>query len=269
LAAQQLGLPKSNVSRKVTRLEQSLGVRLLERSTRSLHLSEVGQQYFDHCQRIHEELQHANQSIESLTALPRGQLRIGASVVVGQSLLAPLLGEFYHRYPQVNIDLVLANRRMEMIEEGFDLLVRVGESPDSNLISKKLTEIDLSLYATPTYLANNPQPLNQLSDLAQHQCLYMGAVSGKPQWPLRQQSGQHINVTPAFRCDDFTVIKQMVMADGGVALLPDYLAATPLVKVLTKQVGRNVGLYAIYPSHRSVTPKLRVILDYLKAQLAK
>ena len=213
LAADAIGLPKSNISRKVTRLENELKVRLLERSTRSLHLTEIGEIYFRHCLRIKEELENANQSIELLNQAITGTIKISASIGVGQHLLTPLLAEFKAKFPQIRLSLDFTNRRVDLIEEGFDLVVRVGESPDSNMISKKLKSVDMHLYASKHYLAamsSLDNGLNKLSDLALHPCLFMDAIESKARWHLVDGDSQHfIDLEPDIRANDFYTLASL------------------------------------------------------------
>ncbi len=274
-AANSIGLPKSNISRKISRLEEKLGVLLLERTTRSLRLSDIGQIYYEHCVRIHEEINSAQGCVEAMAAVPKGWLKICASVTVGQALLAGQLADFYEAYPQVNLDLRLTNRRIDLIEEGFDLAIRVGPSADSNLISKRLCSVNLHLYASPQYLAQHDtqEPLNSPANLAQHNCLYMSTGQQKPRWQLSgQQEKKYQEIKPTFISDDFNVVLQMTLAHQGIALLPDYLCQqhtkeNTLVRVLDKPmdewVGNSIEVYAVYASRKGVTPKLRVLLDYL------
>jgi len=271
-AANYFALPKSNISRKISRLEESLSVRLLERSTRSLHLTEIGQVYYHHCQRIFEEMESAEQCVETLSSVPKGNVKVCASVSVGQGLLAGKLASFYSLFPQVSIDLRLTNRRVDIVEEGFDIAIRVGQSPDSALISKKLSTVSLNLYASPKYISQH-HALKVPDDLANHACLYMSSVSERGKWQLSQQGIiKNVDLKPKFICDDFNVIKTMATTHAGIALLPDYLAeksiiSGALVEVLPQWQGRSIDIYAIYPSRKGVTPKIRVFLDYLAEQL--
>jgi len=270
-AARVIGLPKSNISRKVSRLEAQLGERLLERSTRSLSLTEIGQIYYEHCVRIQEEVTNANNCVDAMGSVPRGWIKVCASVSTGQNLLASKLADFYALYPQVRVDLRLANRRIDIIEEGFDVAIRVGESPDSSLISKKLCTVALHLYASPRYLGNSAsgKAIAKPEDLVGHRCLHMSAISEKPRWELYgDNKNTYIDFDAAFISDDFGVIYQMTMDGVGIALLPDYLCApavkdNTLIRVLNNWVGREVDIYAIYASRKGVTPKIRVFLDYL------
>lgn len=268
-AALAMDLPKSNISRKISRLEKQLGVRLLERSTRALGLTEVGQIYFQHCDRIFEEMQNANQCIEVLSSTPSGKLKICASVSIGQNILAPRLAKFQQLYPEIELDLQLLNRRIDLIEEGFDLAIRVGELEDSALISKRLFALELHLYTSPSYLAASPHALKQPEDLLNHSCLHMNANEEVLKWQLMAgDERQAIETKASFSSNDFFTLRQLAVDDFGIALLPDYLClqqvrGKSLVRVLGAWVGRRIDVTAVYPNRKSMTPKLRAMLDFL------
>ena len=156
LAADRLDIPKANVSRKVSRLEQRLGVTLLERSTRSQHLTEAGSRYLAHCKRIHEEMELATSAVSELLNEYKGDIKLGASVTIGQQILKPSLPAFLQSYPELNLELNLLNERVDLIEEGYDVLIRVGALNDSRLIAKRLGTSTLQLYASPDYLNKHP-----------------------------------------------------------------------------------------------------------------
>jgi len=268
-AAMAMDLPKSNISRKISRLEKQLGARLLERSTRSLRLTEVGQIYFQHCSRIYEEMQSANQCVEALSSTPSGKLKICASVSIGQNILAPRLAKFQQLYPDIELDLQLFNRRIDLIEEGFDLAIRVGDLEDSALISKHLFDVELHLYASPDYLAASPHCLKQPEDLLNHACLHMNANEEVLQWQLvAGEEKQAIETRPSFSSNDFSTLRQLAVDGLGIVLLPDYLCPQQrndktLVRVLDEWGGRRVNVNAVYPNRKSMTPKLRAMLNYL------
>jgi len=268
-AGDVLGMPKSNVSRTVTRLEAALDVQLLERTTRKQTLTEIGRMYYEHCLRIREEIESALTSIENLTETPRGKLRVSASVTVGQSLIGPHLAEFARTYPEVEVDLRLTNRRVDLIDEGYDVVIRVGESPDSGLISKYLCTQELHLYAAPSYLEEASNKLKKPDDLHHHRCLFMNASSEHVQWTLRSHdTSQIIEFDPAFACDDFHILQQLASDGLGITQLPDYMCKEQLqngqlVRVLDKWIGAEVDFHALVPSRRGVTPKIRVFLDYM------
>jgi len=271
-AANKIGLPKSNVSRKISRLEEKLSVKLIERSTRALHLTEIGQVYFQHCQRISEEMQNAQLCIENLAATPKGKIKLCTSVGAGQSLLAKPLCDFYQLYPDIEIDLKLTNRRVDILEEGFDLAVRVGESPDSTLLSKKLVTVKLALYSSSDYIKEYGE-ISSPEQLSDHQCLLMNSVNNKTTWQLHSQKEQcSVSFTPRIRADDFNVLKTMVINHCGIGLFPEYLCSDEvkqglIQRILPEWAGRTIDIYAIYPSRKGVTPKIRVLLDFLAERL--
>lgn len=273
-AAESLGLPKSNISRKLTRLESNLGVRLMERTTRSLHLTEIGEIYLQHCKRIHEEIENAKQCVDVLANVPQGTIKVATSLSGGQALIAPLIADFYHRYPEIMIDMRLTNRRVDVIHEGFDVAIRVGQSPDSSLISKKLCSVQLKLFASPKYL-ELAKPIESPGDLSSHETLFMNAVDEKHQWELhKQHQKQLIELTPNAISSDFSYLATLAVSGMGVILMPDYLFKGAqkhgeLVPVLSEWSSDSVDIYAIYPSRQGATPKLRAFLDYLGDQLSK
>jgi len=268
-AGEALGRPKSNVSRTVSRLEAALGVQLLERTTRKQTLTEVGRIYYQHCQRIKDELESASNSIENLTETPRGQLRVCASLTAGQSLFTAHLAGFARSYPDVKVDLRLTNRRVDLIEEGFDVVIRVGESPDSSLISKFLCSQELRFYCAPSYLKEAPAVLLKPDDLLDHQCLFMNAMNERARWQfIAAERTTSVEFTPAFSCDDFYVLQQLAIDGLGITLLPQYMVKNDLqsgrlVRVLEDWVGARVDLHTLVPSRRGMTPKIRAFLDYL------
>ncbi|TQV88508.1 LysR family transcriptional regulator [Aliikangiella coralliicola] len=272
-AANAYELPKSNISRKVSRLEEHLGVRLLERSTRKLHLTEIGEIYYRHCVRIQEEIESARLSIDKMAASPIGQLNICASITVGQNFISRHLHGFQQKYPQVTLNLQLTNRRVDVIEEGFDLVLRVGDLKDSNLVARRLCQSELMLFASPEYLKRKPKLTNP-DALSHHQCLHASTVSQKPQWRLLKNQAENnkkesiVDFKPAFICDDFTVLRKMAINGAGIARLPSYICRQAinerkLVRVLPDWAFKTVDIYALFPSHKGATPKVRVFIDYL------
>ncbi|WP_281558347.1 LysR family transcriptional regulator [Thalassomonas sp. RHCl1] len=272
-AALAYDLPKSNISRKITRLEQSLGARLLERSTRAQHLTEVGKVYYQHCLRIQEEMQSAELSVNTLMASPRGKLKICTSVAVGQGLLSPYLAGFKRLYPEVRLELNLSNRRVDLIEEGYDLTLRVGELEDSNLMAKKLCSRELYLYASPGYLTSVKMKAGDFhspEQLANLDCLLMTSLDSKQQWQLYQgKKSCRVEIQAAFCCDDFNVLCRLAQDDAGITVLPDYIGQQAvnqgtLVRILPQWHYKKADIYALYPSHKGAMPKLRALLDYLE-----
>jgi LysR family transcriptional regulator AphB len=269
LAADRLGIPKANVSRKVSRLEQHLEVTLLERSTRSQHLTEAGRRYLQHCKRIHEELDLATASVCELFHSYAGELKVGASVATGQQILRPALGQFMHQYPELNVQLNLVNRRVDFIEEGFDVVIRIGQLKDSMLIAKKLGSVSRSLYASPAYLAKNGKP-DHVEQLADHQLLIMNSVNNELKLKLLSEQGESftLDCQPRLLVDDFVMLKQAIVDGLGIAVLPDYMsrnevASGQLVNILPNWSMEAVDVYALYPKHRAKIPKVKAFLDFV------
>ena len=268
LAAERLGIPKANVSRKVSRLEQQLAVTLLERSTRSQHLTEAGSRYLIHCKRIHEELDLATAAVSEILHSYKGEIKVGASVSSGQQILKPALAKFMHQYPELRVQLNLLNQRVDFIEEGFDIVIRIGHLNDSMLIAKKLGTISRRLFASPTYLAQQGNP-QTVEELATHQLLIMNPTNNDPKLSLISTQGESftMNCKPRLLVDDFAIIKQSVIDGLGIAVLPDYMSKTEvatgkLVNVLPNWKMEELDVYALYPQHRAKIPKVKAFLDF-------
>jgi LysR family transcriptional regulator AphB len=272
-AARALRMPKSKVSRRMVALEEELGVRLLERSTRAVHLTEVGQIYFRHCKRIVEEANSARESVHSMLDTPRGHLRISTSVTIGQFLLAPHMGQFMAKYPDVEIEVNLSNRRVDVIAEGFDLVVRVGDLQDSTLVSKRLGSDYLKFFASPNYLKECGIP-GRLGELEKHRLLVMSDSAKPGEWslvgPKKQQ--KTYSAKPYASANDLATIRQIALDGGGIALLPGFLSCAPeksgeLRRVLPAWRTPPFNYHALYPSRRGVTLKVRAWLDFFASKL--
>jgi DNA-binding transcriptional LysR family regulator len=268
LAAERLGLPKANVSRKVSRLEQHLGVTLLERSTRSQHLTEAGRRYLTHCKRIHEEVDLANAAVSEILHDYVGSIKIGASVTIGQQILRHALSKFLYQYPQLNLELSLVNKRVDLIEEGFDMLIRIGSLDDSRLIAKRLGCATRSLYASNQYLKQRGLP-QKLRELTEHDVLLMSQMTTHNTLELVSgKKRQAIQVQPRFVVDDFLVLKQAVIDGLGVAILPDYMCnedirLKSLLRIFPEWGMQGVDIYALYPRHRVKIPKIKALLEFV------
>lgn len=268
-AADYLGRPKSYVSRAVNGLEESLNIKLLERTTRKQTLTEIGQIYYQHCLRIKDEVESAQFSIESLMDKPCGVLRVSASIAVGQNLIAPQLAGFKKLYPEVEIDLQLSNRVVDLFEDNFDIVIRVGKLPDSNLVAKSLCTKSLHWICSAEYIESYGMPKEDLSDIDKHRCMHMNAMTGKASWIFRKNDGiQQVKFKPSYSSDDFLVLRQFAIDGIGIALLPDYMCdklveSGELTTVFNDWTGPAVELHTVVASRRGVTPKTRVFIDYL------
>ncbi len=265
-AGEAIDMPKSNVSRRVSRLEERLGVRLLERTTRKIRMTELGEIYYAHCRRIIEEAEHADIRVSQALEVPRGQLRVSASVTVGQNIIGPVLGQFVKAYPEVKIQMTLTNRRVDLIEEGFDIAVRVGQLEDSSLVARLLGKSELILFASPDYLKRNGEPRTP-SDLKDHHCIVMSDQIDSTLWMfVNAEQKATLKIKPQLAVNDFHILRQLLVEDCGIGRLPNYMAIgweNKLQRVLLKWVTPPIDIHAVYPSHRGATPKVRAFLDFL------
>ena len=269
LAADRLGIPKANVSRKVSRLEQQLDITLLERSTRSQHLTEAGKRYLIHCKRVHEELDLATACLSELLHSYKGNLKVGASIATGQQILKPALAEFMHQYPELNVQLNLTNRRIDFIEEGFDVVIRIGQLSDSLLIAKKLGTVTRRLFASPSYIAKHGKP-KTAEQLNEHQLLIMNLINNDLKLKLVSTEGDDyiLNCKPRLLVDDFSVLKQSIVDGLGIAVLPEYIGREEvvtgkLIKIIPEWGMTDLDVYALYPRNRAKIPKVKAFLNFV------
>lgn len=267
-AAKQLGISVAQVSRNIAELEATLAIKLLYRSTRSVSLTEEGQLYLQHCRHLVASLDEANRTLANLKATPRGQIKLTAPVFYGETRIAPLLHDFMLLYPDTELDLQLSNNKMDLIQGGFDLAVRLGTLESSSLIARKLASRTQYVVASPAYLAQNGTPQN-LTELAQHQCL-TGTVA---QWRFMQH-GKVVHFKPQGRivCNSGVALLDAALKGLGLVQLPDYyvgekLQNGELVSVLNELRQPDDGIWAIYPQNRHLSAKVRVLADYLATKL--
>ncbi|MDB6078376.1 MAG: Transcriptional regulator, LysR family [Akkermansiaceae bacterium] len=279
LAARKLDVPKSSVSRAISRLEARLGVRLVERTTRSVTLTEAGEIYLGRCERMLEEAQQADLMIGAMHAAPRGTLRLVVPAIIARTVIGPMLGEFLALHPELNVHLQFLGTEAPLSGKNFDLMIRAGPLEDSGLLMKSLMRIRLGLYASPRYLAEHELPVLP-ADLRQHQCITTScSASGEPGessvWKLRRGSElQEVRVTARVCVPDPTVHHQLALAGSGVALLSEMrvtrdVAEGRLIRILGEWEPEPVELYALYPSQLNSSPKVRAFLQYLRKQVGE
>ncbi len=247
-------------------------MRLLERTTRKVHVTEIGDIYYRHCRRMLDEADDADLYVEQAMEIPRGTLRVSATVNVGQHLLAPMAAEFMAQYPEVQFELVWTNRLIDVIDEGFDLTIRIGALQDSSLVARRLGQWQLFLYASAEYLKARGTP-HKPEDLQDHDCLVMSDMRGSTQWTLSTGDiTEKVVISSRASVNDFDTLRRMVADGGGIAILPSYMHFgdyhNRLVRVLDNWTGWLTELYAIFPSRRGATPKVRAFLDFLAVRLA-
>lgn len=267
-AGRVLGISASAVGKSIARLEARLGVRLFQRSTRSIALTSEGSVFLERCRRILGEIEAAELELSNSKNAPQGRLRVSLPQV--GSLLNPVLAAFARAYPQVELDLDFSDRRVDVIEEGYDAVVRAGESADSRLMSRQLGQFQLQLVAAPAYLAQHGTPA-QPADLRGHTCLlYKFPSSGKveawplPDWPALQAGG----LPAVLNCNNVDTLLHFAENGLGIAALPDFavraaLAAGRLRPLLEAHRQHDGAFRILWPSSRHLTPKLRAFIDFL------
>lgn len=268
-AAHALAIPRSTVSVRVAQLEDRLGVRLLERTTRSLRLTDAGATYYRSITPALEALDSAARAVDDLSTEPSGPLKITTTIEGGQFMLGPLLAKYTERYPDVLLQVELTDRRVDLLEEGFDLALRMGPLPDSTLIAKKIRSPSrLCVYASPEYLARRGEP-KRPDVLGKHDCLIMTSQSDPAVWRFQSKSKPlAIKVVPRASANSFVILRELAAAGRGVTRLPEYIAA-PTVKegklrsLLEAYLPPPAPWHAVYPSARHVSPKLRAFLELI------
>ncbi|MDY7025817.1 MAG: LysR family transcriptional regulator [Pseudomonadota bacterium] len=267
-AAQQLGLSTAHVSRQVRMLEERLGIDLLHRTTRRVGLTEAGQLYYQQCQPLLEGLQHAEEAVNELRTTPRGRIRLTAPVHWSEQHLAPVLNAFLHEYPEIALHCELTNQKLDVIHEGIDLAIRLGTLDNPQLIARQLGERRLHVCASPDYLNKHGVP-RVLADLAQHDCL-LGTYD---YWRFYDGEERIIKLSSRLRCNSGNALLDAALRGLGIVQLPDYYVADALedgrlIEVLTEFMPKNEGIWALYPPGRNLSPKVRVLLDYLSEKFA-
>jgi DNA-binding transcriptional LysR family regulator len=269
-AAAQLGMPKSTVSRKVSELEERLGSRLLQRTTRALSLTDVGRTYYDYCARIVGEIEEAERAVSSLQGTPRGLLRITAPVNV--PFLGPIVSEFLERYQEVQIELFCTQRSVDLIEERYDLGIRAGTLADSTLIARSLGTVRWFAVATPAYLEKHGRPRSP-EELANHACVLFGAGASSTVVNLeRGDSSVQISVSPRLFVSDMDVLHTAVSAGLGIGILAAFqcvqdLRSHRLERVLDDWNVPSTPVHVVYPSTRHVSPKVKTFIDHLQERM--
>jgi DNA-binding transcriptional LysR family regulator len=267
-AAHALRLPKSSVSRAVSLLEQELGVRLLQRSTRTVTLTEAGAAFYERASRGVAAVQEAGEAVAEMEAALRGTIRITAPVDAGVWMLAPVVARFVRKHPAVHVDVVLTGRVVDLVDEGFDLALRAGALRDVSLIARRIGQMELALYASPRYLARHGLP-SQVGELAVHRCVLFRATRGRATWTLTGPAGEErVEVSGVVNVDDFVFVRRAMLAGVGIGLLPEFLCGREvergrLVRVLPAHVVPGAPLHLVYPSARHVPRRVAVFRDYV------
>jgi len=267
-AADKLRMSKTAVSRTLGELEARLGVRLLNRTTRRLSLTAEGEIFLDRCKELLAGVHEAEAEIAEHAGEAIGRLRVNAPVTFGLTHLAPLWPKFMAQHPRVELDVTLGDRIVDLIEEGYDVAVRIGRLSSSTLISRKLASTRMILCASPEYLRQHGAPRHP-SELSGHAVMAYTLLSMGENWEFSGPEGAvSVKVSPHMRSNNGDTCCAAALAHRGIVLQPSFLVAPhiasgALVEVLSPYRSLEFGVYAVYPSRRHVTPKVRVLIDFL------
>jgi len=276
-AARHLGTTPSAVSRQVARLERELGVRLLQRTTRQLRLTEAGSAAVVHCSELASAAQDVMQVAQRQAGAPHGRLCISAPKAFARHVLHPVLLRFLEKFPEVNVHLMATDQNVDAIRDGVDLMIQVTRRPPEGLAARKLMPVQQVLCATPCYLASRPAILHP-ADLAAHSCLVLGEDAQDRRWRFRQgNSAVEVEVNGRYAVNHSALRLDAMLADLGICSLPDYVARSALdsrtaVQVLQEwdfQGNYGGDAYALYPPSRFVSPAVRALIDHLAVAMAQ
>ena len=268
-AARKMGISKSAVSKHVSSLETRLGARLLNRTTRRVSPTEIGLAYYDRARRVLNDAGEADALVTAMQSAPSGMLRVSVATDFGVNHLSPILGGFLHEYPDITVNMVLNNRYVELISEGFDMAIRVGELEDSSLRARKLTETTKRMIASPDYFKKFGRP-QKIDDLNDHKLLHYSNQAAGNVWKITAPSGEKRQVRTAgsLTVNDGQSLLNAAVGGLGIAYLPsflydDYLRDGLLEDAIPDLPVETQGIYAVYPPGRYTQPKVRAFIDFL------
>lgn len=274
-AAEALEMSQPVVSKAVTRLEEKLGVRLLNRTTRRLSLTEAGAELYRRSVRALAEIEDAELEIARFQTEPRGTLRVSAPMSFSILHLGSLLPSFIERYPGVSVELHLDDRQVDLVEEGYDVAIRVGRLQDSNLVARRLTPCRQVLCASPSYLAKHGTP-ERPEDLLAHNCIVYSLLSTPREWRFTDVAGEThvVPINGALQSNNGLVNRAAAVAGAGIVLLPAFyigeeLRSGQLKAVLSDFKPIDLAIYALYPERRNLTPKVRAFVDFLATKFGE
>lgn len=271
-ASQKLGIPKQTLSRHIAELESSLDVQLLHRTTRRVALTDAGAAYAARCEEIVRLADEANRAITDAGASPRGVLRITADPVFGEAFLAPVIVEYATQFREVQIDVVLTRRKVDVIEEGFDVAFRVGQIEDTTLTATALGPARVRYCASPAYLARRGRPESP-AGLAEHDCIVVAADGSAVRWPFRgRKRPELVAVSGRLRLNSFAIAHEAARAGLGIAIFPEFacaddLAAKRLTSVLDDWTVEVGSVWLVHPAARYLSARVRTFVELAVARL--
>jgi len=273
-AARKMGISKSAVSKHISSLEARLGARLLNRTTRRVSPTEIGLVYYDRARRVLNDAGEADSIVTAMQSAPSGVLRLSVATDFGTSLLTPVLDEFLRAFPDISVNMVLSNTYVELISEGFDMAIRLGEMEDSTLRARKVAEATQRLVAAPSYFAEHGRP-ERIDDLSAHRLLHYSNQASANVWRITAPSGEVRQVRGSgwLTVNDGQSLLNAAIKGLGIAYLPSYLYHRALAEGLVEDVipdlpASALSVYAVYPPGRFTQPKVRAFIDFLVEQFA-
>ncbi len=268
-AARKLGVSKSAISKHVSSLEARLGARLLNRTTRRVSPTEIGLAYYDRARRVLNDAGEADALVTSMQSAPSGLLRISVATDFGVNHLSPVLGDFLQEFPDITVNMVLNNRYVELISEGFDMAVRIGEMEDSSLRARKLAETTKRMIASPAYFRKYGRP-DRIDDLNDHKLLHYSNNAAGNAWKITAPSGEKRQIRTAgwLTVNDGQSLLNAAISGLGIAYLPSFLCGDALANGMVEEAIPGLpqtrqGIYAVYPPGRFTQPKVRAFIDFL------
>lgn len=267
-AAAKLGISKSVVSRRMADLENRLGARLLNRTTRQLSVTEVGQAFYERSVRIVADLEEAERAVADLHAAPRGTLKVSAPMSFGRLHLAPAVAAFLTQQPAIEVELDLNDRYVDLVDEGYDLAIRIGRLKDSTLIARRLAPSRRVVVGSPDYFGRHGKP-HAPDDLTAHNCLIYTNTPLAEQWQFRVDGEvRPIRVSGNLKANNGDMLREAALAGVGITVLPTFLVGDALAKgalecVLCPYTISEAGVHAVYPHNRHLSPKVRAFVDFL------
>ena len=271
-ASERMGVSRAAASKYVSQLEAHLGGRLLNRTTRRVSTTESGRIYFERCKEILHNLEEADGFVSGLTAQPRGTLRMTAPTYFASRHVLPVINDFRQTYPELNIELMCAERLVDLVDEGYDLAIRISNLADSELIARRLSSCRHVLVASPDYLADSP-PLREPGDLNGHAALLYAYLPGSI-WPLAKDGKDYsVKVSPVVRSNNPDVLLEAAVSGMGVGLLPTFVTSDAIrsgaLKILLEDyTSIELNIYAVYASRHHVPAKIKLFIDYLRQRIS-
>lgn len=274
LAAEEMGISSSSVSKQISHLEQHIGARLLQRTTRRLSVTEVGSAYYEKCQNIIAQVEEADSLVSQLQGQTRGVLRIYCNMTFGQMQLAKAIPEFMEAYPDIKVDVTLDDRAPDLVRDGFDLAIRIADPqlPDSSLIAREISKVPMFICATPEYLEKHGTP-ECAEDLKKHNCLVFVHAANADQWSLsREGRCCTVQVQGDVKANNSLLVRESVLAHRGIAnlayfVISRFVESGDLVRVFPHYQPEKLSIFAVYPDRKYISPKVSSFIEFFQGWL--